>query len=106
MRGKILNWESPDILIRLDRGGRLVIAYRDVYKHCLGISLRLFPLTLLFLASFRITFSHFSENKADSLLPYSAQASASALADRWFAINMIYTNLELSKPQRLSCFIS
>lgn len=72
MRGKILNWESPDILIWSDKGGRLAIAYRDVYKHCLGVSLWLFPLTLLFLATFRVTFSPSSKNKADSLLPYSA----------------------------------
>lgn len=48
MRGKILNWESHDILIRLDEGGSVVITYRDVYKHCLSVSLFLFQLTLLF----------------------------------------------------------
>lgn len=48
MRGKILSWESRDILIHLDKGGSMVITYRDVYKHCLSASLFLFQLTLLF----------------------------------------------------------
>lgn len=48
MRGKILNWESRDILIHLDKSGSTVITFRDVYKHCLSVSLFLFQLTLLF----------------------------------------------------------
>lgn len=48
MKGKILSWESRDILIHLDKGGSMVITYRDVYKHCLSVSLFLFQLTLLF----------------------------------------------------------
>lgn len=105
MRGKILNWESPDILIRSDKGGSLVITYRDVCKHCIWVSLWLFHLTLLFPAFLCITFSPFSKNKLDpSLLPclawISCYWSASALADRWFAIMMVYTNRELSEPHR------
>lgn len=57
MRRNILNWESPDILILLDKGGSLVITYRDVYKHCLWVSLWLFRLTLLFPAALCLNLS-------------------------------------------------
>lgn len=102
MRGKILNWESPDILIHLDKGVSLVITYRDVYKHCLWVSLWLFHLTLLFPATLCITFPPFSKNKLPPpQLPCSAWTScyhsASALAISCFAVAMVYTNLELSK---------
>lgn len=63
MRGQILNWACPDILIRLDKGGSLALTDRDVYKHCLWGFLQLFHLTLPFPATLCVTFPTFSKNK-------------------------------------------